>query len=487
MSLCAWILPARRVWNRTVGDRQGDRRQEVGGFPRGHRRTFITSVNPVSTTTSDADALTFTEPDEISAPEWTGKQKLAFRLFFTIGGGILLLSVYGNLGLSLLMAPLLQGLANLGSFVTRGEGAYLDINGGADSMAEWCLHLGWILVALVITAVWTALDRHRPNYRGLAALLLVFARFGLAVSMLLYGLAKLIPTQMAYMMLPGYQIQMVGDVSLMNTLWGFMGASDPYSVAAGLVEFVAGVLLLWNRTWLLGALIAIGAMGQVFLLNLFYDVPVKLVSGQLLFISVAITTPYWRSLAQMVFQRGTPEPVALWPALGSGRRWLRRTGTVAKFTIAGVVVVLVATFSVDTYHQIRHRESDIDGVWRATSFTIDGEQATLQQTSPAPWTNVAIADRVDDYTSFVTQVPAGYVTVYLFEIHDDRLEIKKHESDPPIVLHFRLDGPDRLMLTGTVDGKHIEGDYERRHMQRSESHFRLIQPETKGGPASRLP
>lgn len=456
-------------------------------FPQGHRRTFIASVNPVSTTTGDADTLAPTDPDETSAPEWTDAQKLAFRLLFTIGGGILILSVYGNLGLSLLMAPLLQGLANLGSFVTRGEGAHLNINGGADSMAEWCLHLGWILVALLITAVWTALDRQRPNYRSLAALLLVFARFGLAVSMLLYGLAKLIPTQMAYMMLPGYQIQMVGDVSMMNTLWGFMGASDPYSMATGLVEFVAGVLLLWRRTWLLGALITIVAMGQVFLLNLFYDVPVKLVSGALLFIAVAITTPYWQSLARTVFQRGTSEPVVLWPASGSGRRWLRRTGTVAKFTIAGVVTVLVATFGVVTYQQIRHRESDIDGVWRATSFTVEGQQATLQQTSPAPWTNVAIADRVGDYTSFVTQVPAGYVTVYQFEIRGDRLEIKKHESDPPTVLNFRLDGPDRLMLTGTVDGKHIEGDYQRRHMQRSESHFRLIQPETENGPASRLP
>jgi len=441
----------------------------------------------VSTTTGAANALTPSAPDEISAPAWTSRQKLAFRLLFTIGGGILVLSVYGNFGLSVLMYPLLQALADLGSFVTRGEGVHLDVNGGADSMAEWCYHLGWILVALVITAVWTALDQRRPNYRGLAALLLVFARFGLAISMLLYGLAKLIPTQMAYMALPGYQIQMVGDVSLMNTLWGFMGASDPYSVAAGLVEFVAGVLLLWQRTWLLGALIAIVAMGQVFLLNLFYDVPVKLVSGQLLFIAIAITSPYWRSLAQMVFQRGTPEPVALWPTPGSGRRWLRRTGTVAKFVIAGAVVVLIGMVSVVTFYEIRHRESDIDGVWRATSFTVDGEEATLQQTSPAPWTNVAIADRVGDYTSFVTQVPAGFVTAYLFEIHDDRLEIKKDESDPPIVLHFRQDGPDRLMLTGTVDGKQIEGHYERRHLQRSDSHFRLIQPELKQRPASRLP
>ena len=306
----------------------------------------------MSTTTGVADALTPPAPDEIPVPAWSNGQKLAFRLLFTIGGGILFISVYGNVGLSLVLYPVLQALADVGSFVTRGEGVHLDVNGSADSMAEWCYHLGWILVALVVTAVWTALDRHRPNYRGLAALLLVFARFGLAISMLIYGLAKLIPTQMAYMMLPGYQIQMVGDVSLMNTLWGFMGASDPYSVATGLVEFIAGVLLLWRRTWLLGALIAIVAMGQVFLLNLFYDVPVKLVSGQLLFIAVAITSPYWRSLAQMVFQRGTSEPVTLWPAPGSGTLWLRRTGTVAKFVIAGAFVVLIG--NVERRHLVRN-------------------------------------------------------------------------------------------------------------------------------------
>jgi hypothetical protein len=43
------------------------------------------------------------------------------------------------------------------------------------------------------------------------------------------------------------------------------------------------------------------------------------------------------------------------------------------------------------------------------------------------------------------------------------------------------------MLVGTVDGKHIEGSYQRRHLQRSDSHFRLIQPDLQQGPASRLP
>lgn len=409
---------------------------------------------------------------------WTTWQKLAFRLLFTVGGGILILSVYGNLALSVVFHPLLQVLADLGSVVVRGEGVHLDIDGAADSLAAWCYHLGWILVALLITAVWTVLDRHRTDYRRLAALLHVFARFGLAISMLVYGLAKLVPAQMAYMTLPGYQIQLVGDVSLMNVLWGFMGASDPYTVAAGAIEFASGVLLLWRRTWLLGALLAIFAMGQVFLLNLCYDVPVKLVSGQLLIVAIAITAPYWRPLTRVVLRGETPQPVP---------QRLRRTGTVVKFVIAAAVVVLTVTGGVITLREIHHRRSDVDGIWTATSFTIDGRMATLDQVGPAPWTNVAITDRDGDYTSFVTQVPAGYVTVYDYQRHDDRLELKRTDTDTAIVLTVRQDGPDRLVLTGSVDGKVIEGHYRRRFLQRTESHFRLIQPEVEQNPAARLP
>lgn len=428
-----------------------------------------------------------TEESTLPVPVWTPLQKLAFRLLFTIGGGIVVLSVYGNLGLGVLLKPLLVALAHLGGLVAGGLGTPLTVPGSGDSLATWYFHLGWILVALAITAVWTALDRQRPNYRSLAALLLVVARFALAMSMLVYGLAKLIPAQMGYMALPSYQIQLVGDVNLMNTLWGFMGASDPYSIAAGLVEFVSGVLLLWRRTWVLGALIAVVAMGQVFLLNLFYDVPVKQVSGQLLLIAVGITAPYWRSLAAVVLQRGTVEPVTLWAPLGSGTRWLRRTGTVTKWVLAGACIALTTTFGIVALHYMHDRQSEIDGVWRTTSFTIDGRQATLQDTAPEPWINIAITYRASDYKSIVTQNAAGYVTSYEYEIHDDRIELTDPDRSAPIVLYYRQDEPDRLMLTGTVDGKRIEGQFERRFLQKSNSHFRFVQPDVDPGFAGRLP
>lgn len=438
------------------------------------------------TTTADLSDDPVAEPDKPAAV-WSPAQKLAFRLLFTIGGGIIVLSVYGNLGLAVVMWPLLQALAQLGSYVARGEGVHLALSTSGDSLATWCFHLGWLLVAVVITALWTVLDGRRPNYRGLAALLLVVARLALALSMLLYGLAKLIPSQMGYMALPSYQIQLVGNVSLMNTLWGFMGASAPYSIAAGMVEFVAGALLLWRRTWLLGALIAIVAMGQVFLLNLCYDVPVKQVSGQLLLIAVAITAPYWRPLARVVLQRGATEPVTLWPVPGADTRWLRRTGSGVKWSLAVACVVFTVVLSAVSLHLMHNRLSAIDGVWRATSFTIDGREATLQQTGPEPWVNVAITHRPSDYMSAVTQNPAGYITAYELDVEDGRLELSRPDRSQPIVLSYRQDDPDRLVLTGTVDGKQIEGHFERRFLQRANSHFRLVQPETEPGPAGQLP
>ncbi|RDB47189.1 hypothetical protein DVB87_14575, partial [Tsukamurella tyrosinosolvens] len=127
---------------------------------------------------------------------------------------------------------------------------------------------------------------------------------------------------------------------------------------------------------------------------------------------------------------------------------------------------------------------------RATSFTIDGAPAGLAQRDPAPWANVAITLRGSDsndvlkqlgtaYDSVVTQAPSGYTTSWLLEVEGNVLELRKKEDDAPLRVTARVDG-DRLQLSGTVDGKRVEGVYERRFMERQRSHFRLVQPDDPG-------
>lgn len=434
-----------------------------------------------------------TEAPDAAVPQWTGLQKLGFRLLFTIGGGMLAVTA----GVSLLVTvyssvvsadigrypfePAIWLLAQIGSYLARGRGVEIIRSAGGDTLWMWCFQLGWIVVAMLITVVWTAVDRRRHNYRGLAASLHVFARFGLALVMIFYGLGKVIPVQMGYMALPDHQLQLVGDTSLFETLWGSVGASEPYSVVIGLIELLSGVLLLWHRTWLLGALGAVIATAQIFLLNLTYDVPVKLVSGQLFLVAIGITSPYWSNLARVVFNRGEIRPVKIWSPIGSGIPWLRRAGAAAKFGIAGILLATSGAGGVMAYTVYHTPSSTLDGIWRTTSFTVDGRESMVNQTNPQPWTYIAITDRnsVPSFgvVRFVSQVPSGYTTRWLLTIDGDRLELRSGKSEPAqIVLRATQPDRDRLILTGVLDGKQIEGTFERRLMERSESGFRLISP-----------
>lgn len=425
------------------------------------------------------------EPAEV-VPEWTSLQKLGFRLLFTVGGGLLFVGVIGGSVVKDYVGrhplePMVWLLAQIGSYPTQGRGVEITKSAGSDTLWLWCLQLGWIVVALLITAVWTVMDRQRSDYRRLAASLIVFARFGLAVVMILYGLGKAIPVQMAFMARPDHQLQLVGDTSLFQTLWGFMGACEPYSVATGLVEVASGLLLLWNRTQLLGALGSAMAMAQVFVLNVTYDVPVKLAVGELFLVAIGITSPYWSNLMRVVFNRGETRPVESWLPLGAGKRWLRRTGVVAKFGVAGLLLAITVMQNFIAYTVYHTPTSTLDGVWRATSFTVDGREAALNQTSPQPWTNVAIADRNKvpqlGVTRLVSQVPTGYTTMWLLKVDGDRFELRIRESDSAqVVLRATQPDKDHLVLTGELDGRQIEGTFERRFMERSKSVFRLISP-----------
>lgn len=125
--------------------------------------------------------------------------------------------------------------------------------------------------------------------------------------------------------------------------------------------------------------------------------------------------------------------------------------------------------------------STLDGVWCATSFTVDGRESNLNDTSPQPWTNVAITDRKSvpghGVVMFVSQVPSGYTTRWHLKIDGDRLELRKRLADSTqMVLFATQPDKNRLILVGEVDGRRVEGTFERRFMERSKSSFRLISP-----------
>src|SRR5579859_5260248 len=158
-------------------------------------------------------------------------------------------------------------------------------NGSGDTRFDYIKALCLLVVAALASVLWSVLDRKRQNYGRLHQWLRLYVRLYLGATLLGYGAYKVIPSQFPPMWQWRY-LQTYGDSSPMGVLWTFMSASASYTIFAGAIEMLGGILLFLPRLVTLGALISVGAMANVFMLNMSYDVPVKLYSFHLLLLAI---------------------------------------------------------------------------------------------------------------------------------------------------------------------------------------------------------
>ena len=163
-------------------------------------------------------------------------------------------------------------------------------SGSGDKYFDWVLVFCSLVFAVIATAVWSVLDRKRTNYATLQKWFWLSLRFCLGGQMLVYGTIKAFPLQMHYPFL-FTQVEPFGNLSPMGVLWNSIGASPAYETFAGCAELLGGILLMFPRTVTLGALVSLADMTQIFMLNMTYDVPVKLLSFHLILLSLLILAP----------------------------------------------------------------------------------------------------------------------------------------------------------------------------------------------------
>ncbi len=252
------------------------------------------------------ETLTLTAP-------WTRLQKVLFRFSFCYI--LLFIFLDGMLGMIFHMLPF-SGAWD--SFIYWIGDAVLNLgyempekpNGSGDTTYNYVQLLAILFVATVATLIWGWADRERTDYEKLAAGLRLFVAVYVGLIMVMYGMAKVLKTQFPYP--PDARLaQTYGESSPMGLLWTFMGYSYPYNLFTGLGEVVGGVLLMFRRTALLGALIVIGVMSNVVVLNFSYDVPVKIYSTHLLFFAAFIAAPHVSRLYTFFILNETAEAADL--------------------------------------------------------------------------------------------------------------------------------------------------------------------------------
>lgn len=168
-------------------------------------------------------------------------------------------------------------------------------NGSGDTSYSWVQLVMNLSLAVLGTIIWTLIDFKKSNYEKTYYYLRTVLRYFVAMIAFIYGIIKLFALQMTF---PGlYDLATpLGDFLPMRLSWMFIGYSEPYQIFSGIMEILVGLLLLNRKTVRLGALLGLGVFTNVMMLNLCYDIPVKLFSIHIVFYCCILLIPDYRSL-----------------------------------------------------------------------------------------------------------------------------------------------------------------------------------------------
>jgi hypothetical protein len=320
-------------------------------------------------------------------------------------------------------------------------------NGSGDTTYDYVKVLCMLGITTAAAVLWTVLDRKRGEYASLYNWLRLYVRVVLALTMFSYGAAKVIPSQFPAPSM-GRLVSTYGDSSPMGILWTFMGASVAYEIFAGTAEVASGLLLLVPRLTTLGSLMAGAVLLNIFMLNMCYDVPVKLYSFHLLLIAGFLVLPDLRCLVNL-FVRGRGGTLCQDPPLFERKRW--NQVALALQLLLAAVFLFTSLMEGWKNRQVYTTRPPHYGMWSVEEYTLDGQPHPPLLTDGDRWRRVFL-----EYEGFLALQPMrGPRRTYLLTLDDKQRTFtlnKRENKELVAVLSFDDSKADVLLLTGKFDG-----------------------------------
>ena len=268
-------------------------------------------------------------------------------------------------------------------------GHQLQAAGTVDDRLFGYLEAGIVFVlATAVAGVWTYLDRTYQPERNIYEATRLLARYVLAAIMFSYGFDKTFHIQMPY---PGPTLLMqpLGDLTADSLLWALVGQSTLYSFFAGFAEVAGGALLLFRRTSTLGALVIIGVMTNVALLDLSYNVSARFVASQYLLIAIFLVAADARRLANAILFYRPLTGVSLKSGWLKGR-WVP-VCTAVKILIILWMIVPTVLFQVSMANGgIAAQQLPMNGLYSVNHFQWSNPKQATNKGDTSTWERVAI-------------------------------------------------------------------------------------------------
>jgi hypothetical protein len=341
-----------------------------------------------------------------------------------------------------------------------------------DRTYVYLLYFTMAAVGVLGTIIWSVLDRKRTNYQTLYYWLTVIVRYYLAFTLFLFALEKFFKMQFPDL---GYYTltEPLGDMSPMSLAWAFFGYSYGYNIFMGLAESAA-LLLLFRRTMTFGAILTLGTLANVMVVNYNYDVHAKMYPTALFVMAFFLVLPDIKRLMRFFF---TGQAVSL-PVINPSvfkKRWMN----ISKIVLKVLVISYFIIFSVKDYVGYKKRsderiksKSNISGVYDVDTFVTNKD--TLSTENPVRWKQIVIGDKMIEAVRFSgDSIAFLYVSVdkkeiivsgdqndlfaKMQEIHNEYGRMSWDKMDSILIarqiessLHFELPDSTTLKLKGII-------------------------------------
>jgi hypothetical protein len=253
-------------------------------------------------------------------------------------------------------------------------------------------------------------------------------------------------------------VKPVGDLSPMGLLWAFMAASPAYAFFGGAAELLGGVLLVFRRTALLGALVTAAVMTQVVMLNLCYDVCVKLLSSHLLAMAIFLALPDLKRLWDFFVVGRATGPAPSLPQFK--RRWLNWSIAAATIGLFGLLTVRVF---IDEYSicelcgQFGPRPR-LQAVWDVVEFQCDGRVIPPLRTDATCWKQVVIQNEPGYGLMMDFESMTGMAGGWFLDIVEESRRMSLADlttGKPAATLTYEEPAAETLVLSGVINGKKL--------------------------------
>lgn len=391
---------------------------------------------------------------------WTLFEKVGFRFFFVyfsiytfclLGGGI--------------FKPLVHWVAesvfNISyDFSEKGYGS-------GDTTYQYVLLFIIFISSFLGTGIWSILDK-RKSYNQLNYALILLLRFVLIVTMFIYGFIKIFHMQMVP---PVYTqlLRNLGDMSPMGLAWTFMGYSKLYIIFAGASEVIAGILLISRRLQTIASIVVVAVMTNVFMMNMSFDIPVKIFSFHLLLMGVYLfLTNSKRFVRSSILGKPVLQDLS-YPIYDKEKQQIMRK---IKATLTFLALLLIV--SIGANRRVKFNEilsPQMKGAYEVIHFEKNGELQLPLVTDRTYWQYLLL--EVDESASII-KLDQSYEAYSLkIDTTYNKLKLTRRSDSLKSTLRFIQKGNDTLILKGI----HENDTLYLKTIRRTEKDFNLTNRE----------